>query len=294
MLTPTINSNIDHIITILIIVMCMASCVMGATRIFNVMNYGAVGNGRTDDSHAFLNAWKAACQSPTTSGTPVVLVPPRRTFFLSPITFNGPCKSSRIYMLVSGNLVAPIKTAWRGKQKNAWIIFYRVNGLVVKGKGGQNCKGPTGMIFRRCNGLRLDGFSKVNGPGSHILIMASNDAVVSNLQVIAPGDSPNTDGIAISSSTNVQIRNSFIATGDDCIAISAGSSNIGISGITCGPGHGISIGSLGSGGYDTVENVRVRNCTLKQTLTGVRIKSLQEDSTLAHICFSEQQCLTHF
>ncbi|PIN16144.1 Polygalacturonase [Handroanthus impetiginosus] len=37
----------------------------------------------------------------------------------------------------------------------------------------------------------------------------------------------------------------------------------------------LSIGSLGSGGYDTVENVRVRNCTLKQTLTGVRIKTLQ-------------------
>ncbi|PIN07845.1 Polygalacturonase [Handroanthus impetiginosus] len=217
----------DHIITILIIVMCMASCVMGATRIFNVMNYGAVGNGRTDDSQVFLNAWKAACQSATTSGTPVVLVPPRRTFFLSPLTFNGPCKSSRIYMLVSGNLVAPVKTAWRGKQKNAWIIFYGVNGLVVKGRGVFDGLGPSwwpdkpcyndpanGMIFRRCNGLRLDGFSKVNGPGSHILIMASNDVVVSNLRVIAPGDSPNTDGIDISSSTNVQIRNSFIATGD--------------------------------------------------------------------------------
>lgn len=36
-----------------------------------------------------------------------------------------------------------------------------------------------------------------------------------------------------------------------------------------------SIGSLGGGGFDVVENVRVRNCTLKNTITGVRIKSVQ-------------------
>ncbi|KAK6124921.1 hypothetical protein DH2020_041332 [Rehmannia glutinosa] len=285
----------DYLIVLLL--MCMCSCVLGATTIFNVMNYGAVGNGRTDDSQAFLKAWKAACQAQVNSTTvPVVLVPTKQTFLLSPLTFNGPCKSSRIYMLVSGNIVAPLKTAWTGKQINAWIIFSNVNGLVMKGNGvidgqgsswwpanpckddptnGVNCKGPTGMIFQSCHGLRLDGFSKINSPGNHILIMGTNDAVVSNLRIIAPGDSPNTDAFNISSSTRVQIRNSFIATGDDCIAISAGSSNIDVSGITCGPGHGISIGSLGGGGFDVVENVRVRSCTLKGTLTGVRIKTNQ-------------------
>lgn len=70
-----------------------------------------------------------------------------------------------------------------------------------------------GMIFRRCNGLRLDGFTKINGPGTHILIMSTNDVVASNLRVIAPGNSPNTDGINISGSTKVQITNAFIATG---------------------------------------------------------------------------------
>ncbi|KAK6148962.1 hypothetical protein DH2020_016487 [Rehmannia glutinosa] len=197
-----------------------------------------------------------------------------------------------LHFCVSGNIVAPLKTSWSGKQINAWIIFSNVNGLVMKGNGvidgqgsswwpanpckddpanGVNCKGPTGMIFQSCHGLRLDGFSKINGPGSHILIMATNDVVASNLRIIAPGDSPNTDAFNISSSTRVQIRNSFIATGDDCIRISAGSSNIDVSGITCGPGHGISIGPLG--GLAMVENVRVRNCTLKETQTGLRIKT---------------------
>ncbi|KAL8472413.1 hypothetical protein ACS0TY_029571 [Phlomoides rotata] len=274
----------------------MASSALGAQTIFNVISYGAVGNGRVDDSQAFLKAWNAACQGKATSNVPTILVPSKKRFLLKPLTFKGPCKSSRIYMLVSGNIIAPAKTAWSGNQIEAWIIFSYVNGLVVKGNGvfdglgsswwpatpcyqdrakGVICKGPTGIIFRRCHGLRLDGFSKINGPGSHILIMGTKDAVVSNLRIIAPGDSPNTDAIDISSSTGVQIRNSFIATGDDCIAISAGCSDINVTGITCGPGHGISIGSLGSGGYDVVENVRVRNCTLKDTITGVRIKTHQ-------------------
>lgn len=73
------------------------------------------------------------------------------------------------------------------------------------------------MIFRRCNGLRLDGFSKVNGPGSHIQLTSSNDAVISNLRIIAPGDSPNTDAIDIAGSKRVHVKNSFIATGSKYI-----------------------------------------------------------------------------
>ncbi|CAN4088492.1 unnamed protein product [Withania somnifera] len=53
------------------------------------------------------------------------------------------------------------------------------------------------------------------------------------------------------------------------------SSNITISGITCGPGHGISIGSLGEGGFEVVEDLNERNCTIKGTLTGIRIKTWQ-------------------
>ncbi|KAL2516584.1 putative polygalacturonase [Forsythia ovata] len=264
----------------------MASSVLGATTSFNVMSYGAIGNGRADDTQAFVKAWKAACEAKST--TPILYIPQKKTFMLKPLTFSGPCKSSRIYILVSGMIIAPKKPEWRGnKQLNAWLIFANINGLIVSGKGTINGQGSSwwpqpclnnpisAIIFRRCHGIRLSGLTHINSPGVHILITATNGALVSNLRVIAPYTSPNTDGIDVSSSTSVQIRNSFIGTGDDCIAISAGSSNVNISGITCAPGHGISIGALGHGGYDVVENVRVTNCTLKNTLTGVRLKTWQ-------------------
>ncbi|KAK7258804.1 hypothetical protein RIF29_24391 [Crotalaria pallida] len=100
----------------------------------------------------------------------------------------------------------------------------------------------------------------------------------------APGNSPNTDGIDVSDSSFVKIWNSNIGTGDDCIAINRGTSNINITGINCGPGHGISIGSLGeNGAYETVENVRVSYSRFSGTTNGLRIKTFQGSGGVAII-----------
>lgn len=76
------------------------------------------------------------------------------------------------------------------------------------------------------------------------------------------------------SSSNIRISYSKISTGDDCIAILSDTSNIDISNVYCGPGHGISIGSLGK--YSTEKNVHgvsVKRCILNGTDNGIRIKS---------------------
>ena len=67
----------------------------------------------------------------------------------------------------------------------------------------------------------------------------------SNLEIVAPGDSPNTNGIHVSASRDVVIQNFTIATRDYCVSIVTQSSGIEIKKLVCGPGHGISIGSLG-------------------------------------------------
>lgn len=93
------------------------------------------------------------------------------------------------------------------------------------------------------------------------------------MKLIAPDESPNTDGIHTGRSDGIVIEDVIIETGDDCISIGDGTKNLKVSKVSCGPGHGISIGSLGRVQEQPVDNIRVWNCTIKGTNNGIRIKS---------------------
>ncbi|XP_022985111.1 probable polygalacturonase At3g15720 [Cucurbita maxima] len=255
-----------------------------ASSSFNILDYGAAGNGETDDTEAFVKAWKDVCEA--TDGIPTLQVPVAKIYLLNPITFQGPCKSEQVNFELKGTLMAPSKDAWPS-DNDKWIQFVDIDGLTINGGGKMNgqgslwwkgceehCDHPTALFFHNCNGLHLQNTKHIDSAKNHISINFCDDVIVSDIHVNAPEDSPNTDGIDISRSTNVMIQNSFMLTGDDCIAINNGSSYITIKGVTCGPGHGISVGSLGEDGqFNSVENIYVSDSLLKGTQNGVRIKT---------------------
>ncbi|KAL2243467.1 UNVERIFIED_CONTAM: Polygalacturonase ADPG2, partial [Sesamum indicum] len=60
----------------------------------NVMEFGAVGDGKTDDSSAFESAWEAGCRNG--SGSVTISAPSGKTFLVFPIQFGGPCQPYNI------------------------------------------------------------------------------------------------------------------------------------------------------------------------------------------------------
>ncbi|XP_020215376.1 probable polygalacturonase At3g15720 [Cajanus cajan] len=230
-------------------------------------------------------------------GTATLEVPHGKTFKLKPLQFNGPCNFPSVHFQLEGNIIAPRNTkAWKGHDSERWIEFLNIDGLIIDGGGQINARGsvwwefcrenscsrPTALFIHNCNKFLLNGTRHLNSARNHISINSCTNSKVYNVTTIAPEDSPNTDGIDISQSSYILIQDSTFATGDDCIAINGGTSYINITGVTCGPGHGISVGSLGKKqSYEVVEHVRVYNCSFTGTTNGMRIKTWEGGSGYA-------------
>ncbi|XP_030536514.2 polygalacturonase-like [Rhodamnia argentea] len=256
---------------------------------YNVVSLGAKPDGKMDSSKAFQSAWASACGS-TRAATIYV---PQGRFLVRSASFNGPCKNSAITVRIDGTLVAPSDYKVNGNAGN-WIVLRHVTGVSViggtldgQGTGLWACKlsgkscpsGATNLLISNSRNILVSGLSSLNSQMFHIVINGCQNVKMQGVKVSASGTSPNTDGIHVGASTGVTILNSKIGTGDDCVSIGPGSNNLRIENIACGPGHGISIGSLGKDQQeDGVQNVTVKTVTFTGTQNGVRIKSWARQS----------------
>ncbi|CAO2185867.1 unnamed protein product [Urochloa humidicola] len=102
----------------------------GDQRIYNVLNFHAKGDGKTDDAQAFLATWQAVCSD---GNKPVMAVPGGRAFLLSQVTFEGPCKSP-ITIKLDGKIVAP-NYIWTDKKTANLLSFLGVDDLMLDGNG---------------------------------------------------------------------------------------------------------------------------------------------------------------
>ncbi|KFK39664.1 hypothetical protein AALP_AA3G273300 [Arabis alpina] len=178
-----------------------------------------------------------------------------------------------------------------GQRDNAFAFAKTWNEACQWSKGSSTVYIPPGIFFIRqknpnCRTLamnlgfafvrssKIDGLRSVNSKMGHINFFSVQNFNVTGVTITAPGDSPNTDGIKIGKSKDMHIYNVTIGTGDDCIAILDGTTNLNISDVRCGPGHGISVGSLGRNkGEEDVEGLTVRDSVFNGTSDGLRIKT---------------------
>ncbi|KQK12574.2 LOW QUALITY PROTEIN: hypothetical protein BRADI_1g04610v3 [Brachypodium distachyon] len=263
---------------------------------FSIDNYGARGDGKHDDTEALAKAWTAACSS---SRPAVLLVPKGKTYLLKSITLSGPCKSNLVFM-VKGTLAAPRSLSdWSEENRRHWIVLHGINGLTVTGGGTINGNGelwwknscktnkarpckqaPTALTFHLCSNLTVENLKIVNSQQINMSVEDCSDVQLARLSITAPGTSPNTDGIHITRSKDVQVRDCVIRTGDDCMSIEDGTHNLHVTKVVCGPGHGISIGSLGDDN-SRAEVSGIYIDTLYGTTNGARIKTYQGGSGYA-------------
>ncbi|PON99007.1 Glycoside hydrolase [Trema orientale] len=280
------------------------------SNIFDVLSFGAKGDGVYDDSKALLAAWEAACK---VSGA-TVEIPSEFKFLINPITLQGPCMPNLV-LQIDGTLLAPPKVgSWQKFSLYQWILFKWVSNFTIQGTGIVDGQGsdwwspsqvydiqkksknipamkPTALRFYSGYDVSVRNIKIINSPQCHLKFDSSKGIKVENITISSPENSPNTDGIHLQNTQDVEIQHSNIGCGDDCVSIQTGCSNIHVHHINCGPGHGISLGSLGKDNtVACVSNIVVENISIQNTLSGVRIKTWQGGiGSVKNVSFSNIQ-----
>ncbi|XP_025829801.1 polygalacturonase-like [Agrilus planipennis] len=177
------------------------------------------------------------------------------------------------------------------KEMEGFLIIIRGNNLTVIGAPGHilDCDGarwwdglgggggklkPRFFRIQRVTNSIFKDLNIKNTPTQCFSINGCENVTLTNITIDdSDGDTQgghNTDAFDTSASKRVTIMNSRIFNQDDCLAINSGSDHVFINN-TCSGTHGISIGSVRNA---VVENIFVKNCTVVNSGTGVRIKTV--------------------
>jgi polygalacturonase len=265
--------------------------------VFHLQDFGSVPDGRTPNTEAFRRAIAAVDKAG--GGT---LVVPAGTYATGPIDL---CSRLDLHLdagarllfsqdfdeyRIEGNKYRPLVLAkdchdlaisgagvFDGQGGSCWPIERKAKAEArARGLPDAEIGRPRMIILDHCRRVRVEGVTLTDSPMYHLVPAKCEDVTIEGIRIVAPADSPNTDGIDPSVSKRVLISHCFIDTGDDCIAVKAGAKGFGpvedvlVSDCTFLHGHGCSIGSDTDSG---VRRMTVRRCTFDGTDIGVRLKS---------------------
>lgn len=290
----------------------------------SIADFGGVGDGRTLNTKAFHEAIYRIEHLKRRGGT-LLYVPPgvylTESFNLTSHMTLYLAKGAVIKATQDTSnwpLIAPLPSYGRGRELpgGRYISFIHGDGIhdvVITGENGTidgqgdvwwNMWRQRTLLFTRPNLVEFLNSRNIiisnvifrNSPFWNVHPVYSSNVVVRYVTILAPHDSPNTDGIDPDSSSNVCIEDSYISTGDDVVAIKSGwdeygiaygrrSSDITIRRVTgSSPFGGIAVGSETSGG---VQNVLAEHINLYNMGVGIHIKTnIGRGGIIRNITFS--------
>jgi len=85
-----------------------------ASGVLDVRTFGAIGDGKTDDTESFKMAWDTACQNE--SAVNAILAPQGFSFLIQSTIFTGPCQSVMVLKVIMHTYFATLLlTFFKGK-----------------------------------------------------------------------------------------------------------------------------------------------------------------------------------
>ena len=250
------------------------------TNQFLITNYGAYGNGASNNAAAIQAAMKAAAAA----GGGTVEVPAGgtlSTYLSGPIFL-----TNNVNLQVdSGAMLQALPKASWPSATTALITATNVHDVEISGSGTIDGQGsgwwgspsstrPPLVQMAYTTRILIQNVNAQNPPFYHFRVIGGNTNItVQGITINTETNSPNTDGVDISG-VNALVQNCWIQDGDDdiCIKNDTGqsSANIVVSNCTFNGGHGVSVGSDTAGGFN---GFIVNNCTWNNTIYGIRCKS---------------------
>ncbi|MEO6230252.1 MAG: glycoside hydrolase family 28 protein [Ferruginibacter sp.] len=289
--------------------------VLGDEKVFSIKDYGAKGDGKTDDANAIQQAIDA-CSS---AGGGRVIVPSGGTYLAGPFNL----KSYVEFYVEAGAIVLAnpdeklyTKPAFRTNpgEGTIWIGGENVQQLTISGGGVIDGNGISFMGAELEDSYVLKPFNILD-PRPHVLtivggknirirdltirnsaywtvhLVGCDDVAISDMTLLNSLKVRNSDGIDIDHCKNVRITNCYIESGDDCICLKnrrefedyGVCENITVSNCTM-TSRSCAI-KIGSENMDTIRQVVFNNCIIKKSNRGVGIQH-RDEGVVSDVLFS--------
>lgn len=301
-------------VIIIFFVLAIAGCATAknsSRTVFNVRDFGAVGDGTNKDTIAFQKALDTCA----ISGGGEVIVPAGNYLIGSVQIGNRTILRLETNSVIIGSGDADdyptLDVRWEGRwQPGRRALIYAANvehiGIIGPGRiegnramaAPQNPRGSVVLEPISCDDVRWENFTVTQGGNWATHPTYCSNVEIKNLKII--GDR---DGIDVDSCKNVRIENCDINTGDDCISLKSGrgmdgarigkpTENVLISNCTLNGRRfaGVGIGSETSG---SIRNVKIEKCKMSCRMFGIYIKTrIGRAGVIENICGDDLDILS--